>query len=194
MSKRSLAKSHDEFLQDCMDAYRREHEGAFRMEDMAQWILDNGLLPAPRIDPVRLLTRTLKQAARRMRFRDKQGRRVRKMLAAKIDRIDANGNRIIDVVWDYLHEMSLDHALIAFTQRDEIIEKQKLAATRDVHSVLDNNPNIAGHETQFTFSFMVEEPIEIIEEKIGETSGGVVSPDGQAEPHHASRTSRPKPR
>jgi len=194
MSRKSLAKSHDEFLWDYIDDYRNQHGGGFRMEDVAQWILDNDLLPSPRINPVRLLTRNLKQAARRRRFRDAQGRTVRKVVAAKIDRVDASGNRVFDVVWDYLHEMSLDHALTSFSQRDEIIEKQRLAATRDVHNFLENNPNAAGHEDQFQFAFMLEEPMEIVQESIKETGGWPAAPANQHKEDQPHPISKKKPR
>jgi hypothetical protein len=139
------------------------------MEDAARWILSNGLMPAPTIDPVRLLTRKLKQAARRRRFRDPQGRLVRKMVAAKIERVDARGNTMFDVVWDFLHEMSVDHALTSLSQRDAIIEQQRRSATRDVQSFLDNNPSAHGYRSQFVFGFMLEEAAPVIEEEVEET-------------------------
>ena len=192
MLKRRLRKSHDEFLWDLMDAYRSQRGGSFRMEDLAQWILDNNHLPPPYISPKRLLTSKLKQAARRRRFRDPQGRSVRKILAARFDRIDENGNRVFDVVWDYLHETSLDHLLTAFSTRDENIEKQRLAATRDVHSALDNNPNAAGHKDDFVFAFMLEEPAEAAEERIAETRA--LASDGPPENYPANPFSRERPR
>jgi hypothetical protein len=76
---------------------------------------------------------------------------------------------VMDVVWDYLHEMSADHALSAFSQRDDMIEKQRLAATREVQSFLDNNPNAEGREDQFRFGFMLEEPLPIVVETVEET-------------------------
>ena len=170
MLKKSIAKSHDEFLWELMDSYRNQFGGGYRMEDVTRWILDNELLPHPSISPERLLTRKLKQAARRRRFKDSQGRNVRHTLAAKYKRIDKNGNMVFDVVYDYLHEMSADFALTAFAQRNEIIEKQRLAATRDVHSFLDNNPNAEGYESQFQFGFMLEEPVPVVVETIKETS------------------------
>ena len=148
MLRKTLAKSHDKFLWDLMDSYRDQFGGGYRMEDLSGWILDNGLLPPPKISSKKLLTRMLKQAARRRRFKDPQGRTVRKMLPAKNSMIDENGNMFFEVVWDHLHEMSANHALTSFSQRDENIEKQKLAATRDVHSFLENNPNAQGYENQ----------------------------------------------
>lgn len=41
MLKKSLAKSHDEFLWDLVDDYRDQF-GAYRVEDVTDWILDNG--------------------------------------------------------------------------------------------------------------------------------------------------------
>jgi len=170
MSRKSLAKTYDEQMMDALGAYRNAHPGAFIMEIAAKWILDTGTLPEPRIDPVRLLTRRLKQAARRKRFRDAQGRTVRELIAAKIERVDQNGNLMLDVVWDHLHEMTVHHALTAWSQRDDIIHKQRRSATREVQSFLENNPNAIGHEPQFRFDFMVEEPAEIVEERIGESA------------------------
>jgi hypothetical protein len=169
MLRKNIAKSHDEFLWDLMDSYYDQNGGGYSMEELSDWILDQGLLPTPNISPKKLLTRQLKQAARRRRFKDAQGRTVRKMLPAKHKRQDDNGNMYIDVVWDYLHEMSADHALMSFSQRDENIERQKMAATRDVNSCLENNPNVLGHEDQFKFGFMVEEQMPIVIEKIEET-------------------------
>jgi hypothetical protein len=155
-------------LVDLIHAYRKEH-GAFEMEDVTEWILANGLLPEPTIDPKKALTRKLKLAARRKRFRDAQGRSVRELVAAKIERVDSRGNKMIDVVWDHLHEMSLSHALMVFSQREEIIDKQCRAATRDVESSIENNPNLAGRESQFVFSFMREAPAEQVVEELAET-------------------------
>ncbi len=168
MLRKRLAKTQDEQYWELMDAYYRQF-GRYTMESVAAWILENGLLPEPRISPKKLLTRILKQAARRRRFKDPQGRAVRKMLPAKHQMVDENGNLFMDVVWDYLHEMSLDHALTAFQQRDENIDKQKLAATKDLQSCLDNNPNVRGHERQFVFGFLLEAPQQIVVETIAET-------------------------
>lgn len=64
--------------------------------------------------------------------------------------------------------MSLDHALTSFSQRDEVITKQKRAASRDLDSCLENNPNVKEHQQLFQFAFMEEEPVAIVEEKISE--------------------------
>jgi hypothetical protein len=169
MLRERLAKGHDECLWDLMDSYRRERGGAYSMEDLSDWILANRLLPPPRVNPRQILVRKLKQAARRRRFTDLQGRAVRTMVAAKYERLDENGNMILEVVWDYLHEMSVDHALVSFSQRDENICKQRRSATRDVQSFIDNNPNAKGHEAQFQFGFMLEEPRKVVVETVTQT-------------------------
>ena len=194
MLKKSPKKSHDDFLWDFIEAYRKEHERAFRMENVAKWILDNELLPPPRVHPVRLMTRTLKQAARRRRFRDTQGRTVRQALAVKVKHVDAKRNLFFVVVWDYLHEMSLDHALAACSQRDENIEKQRLAAARDVQSILDNNPNVAQHKGQFKFNFMREEPVVVVHEALEETPVALPTSPEQIEATDVARISKKKPR
>jgi hypothetical protein len=169
MLRKKLAKSQDEQYWDLMDAYHDRYGGMYTMESVTNWIRDNDLLPEPKINPWGIVTRRLRQAARRRRFKDPQGRTVRAMLPAKHQMVDENGNLFMEVVWDYLHKMSLDHALTAFHQRDENIEKQKLSATKDVQSCIDNNPNVKGHEDQFVFGFMVEESRDIVVEKIEET-------------------------
>lgn len=63
MSTKSMAKTTDEVYLDFLDEFRREHGGAVRMEDVAQWIDSNQLLPKPTINAVRIHTRKLKQAA-----------------------------------------------------------------------------------------------------------------------------------
>jgi len=168
MSRKGLAKTSDETYVQLWADFKTKY-GPCRMEDVAQWISDNQLLPDPKIDAVVAHTRKLKQAARRQRGRDPQGRTVRTIIPAKIERTDESGNTVIDVVWDYLREMSVHHAMTAFSQREEGIEKQKKAASREVRSFLDNNPNAKGHEEQFKFDFMTEEAQPMVEEAIEES-------------------------
>jgi hypothetical protein len=150
--------------------YRRAHDGPVRIEDVVKMCLDEGHLDRnPKVDPQRWYTRIFKQAVRRRHFRDQQKRTVRELIAAKIQREGSRGQKYFDVVWDYLHEMSLDHALTAFSQRDDNFEEQRRAATRDLRSALDNNPNMAGHEEQFRFAFVLEEPSKIVTEAIEES-------------------------
>ncbi len=171
MLKKSLAKSHDEFLWDLIVSCRSQRGDKLRMEDVADWIIANNLLPDDsHITRKRALTTKLKKAVRRHRSKDPQGRTVSTMISAKVKRQDERGQMIIDVVWDYLHTTGNDHALAAFSQRDELIEKQRIAATRNVHSFVDNNPNAKGCESQFLqFAFMLEEPVSVRVETITET-------------------------
>jgi len=76
---------------------------------------------------------------------------------------------VSEVIWDHIHEMSLDHALNSFDQRDANINKQKRSATRDVQSCLDNNPNVAVHKTLFQFDFITEEVEKQVVESIEES-------------------------
>lgn len=183
MATKRLSKSKTEVLNGLIAEFSREHGGHFRMEDVTAWIVRNERIPLPRVDPGRLLTISLKQAARRRRIRDAQGRTVRELIAAKIDRVDPNGNHILDVVWDFLHSTSRELAYRAFSQRDESIEKQRLAATREVHSFLENNPNAVGNEEQFQFAFMLEDATSqthaiIAESEVGsghKTSGSILT-------------------
>jgi hypothetical protein len=65
--------------------------------------------------------------------------------------------------------MSADHALLSFEQRDENIGKQQRSATRDLRSFLANNPNANGHEHQFVFAFITDEPEQRVVETIEES-------------------------
>lgn len=171
MPGKSTATTYREFLAHHIRVYRQEHPGPLRMEDVAEWIIRNKDWDPPRPNPKRILTRDLKRSAREHRMSDPQGRTVRVMHAAKIERVDLNGNLVFDVVWDHLYEMSLDHGIMAFMQRHENIGKQCNSLHRDTQSFNDNNPNARGHEIQLSFTFMVEEPVEQIVETIQESSG-----------------------
>lgn len=78
----------------------------------------------------------------------------------------------LDVVYDHIHSMTVDHALLAFDQRNGNITKQKRSATRDLQSVLDNNPNVKGHEEKFLFDFLDEAPETSLVEKVTESPTG----------------------
>jgi hypothetical protein len=169
MSKKSLAKTEAEWLLEFINDRRRATSSAVRLEDVAQYVLDNNLYPVRPESPHRVLTRKLKRVARKQRFIDARNRRVRTFIPTKIEAIDENGNRYIEVVWDHLHEMDLHHALAAFDQRDQNITKQRRAATRDVESFLEFNPNAQGHEEQFRFAFMSEEPQPQVEQSLEES-------------------------
>ena len=178
MSKRNTV-SPDEVLVKLIHDFRRKH-GACRIEDVTTWIRENNLLPDPKFNPAAAMTKRLKQAARRKKLRDGKNRSVRELIAANVERLDERGNRYIDVVWDHIHEMTVDHAMTAFSQRDDIIAKHRRAATRDVESFLEFNPNAIGHSEQFEFAFMVEQPVPVVVEHLTETP---VTPRQEYVPH-----------
>jgi hypothetical protein len=188
-----LGKTTDEVYLDLALEFRRTHPGTVRAEDVAAWIDAEKKLPTPQVSARRIHTRNLKQAFRRKRMKDGNEQTVREWLAIKIERMTANGQKVIEVIWDRLHEMSLDHALTAFSQRDEVITKQQRAATRDVKSCIDFNPNCKGHGEQFRFNFMYDEPVPVVSETISETETPKViekTPQSVIEPLSESSDSR----
>lgn len=165
MSKRSLAKTGTEYWEFVWKQFKKGHPGAFSDDKLLDWALENDYANLPRPNPRAILKRELKRALRGARIRDPQGRKVRQMLPVRTDAVDAAGNRIFAVIWDHIHEMTLDHALASFDQRDTNINKQKRSASRDLRSCLENNPSVAGHESQFQFDFMTEESeVQVVEE------------------------------
>jgi hypothetical protein len=142
MSKAKIARSHQDALVGFILAYQKRHPGAAHLNAVAQWILDQGLWEPPcRLRPLTILTRDLKRAAKESRIVDPQGRKVRAMLPAKIERVDSKGNKVFDVVWDHIFKMSAHHALLFLSQQYENIEKQCRSHKRVMESVHDNNPN-----------------------------------------------------
>lgn len=169
MSQTSTAKSTDELYLEILEKLRNNLGRPVRMEEVGRYIHEHGLIPTPKVDVVALHVKKLKQAARRKRVEDLKGRKIRPWLAAKIARWTENGQQLLDVVWDHIHEMSLDHAFAVFDQRDEGIKKQKKSATRELQSFLEFNPNAAGHQQEFVFDFMLEEAIPSAPQSIEET-------------------------
>lgn len=170
MSAVSLARSSADHFKDAWTKYQDAFPGSFRAEDFIDWAVERGLVDEPRINPRKLLVRDAKRAMRSIKFTDTQGREnVREMIPAKVPRIDAKGNRVFEVFWDHIYKMSVDHAFLAFTQQDENIVKQKKAATRNVQSFLDNNPNAPGTADQFVFAFMTDEPVQQVVETLSES-------------------------
>jgi hypothetical protein len=93
------------------------------------------------------------------------------MLPAKVPiTVDENGQMLLfDVVYDHIHTMSADHAMMTFEQRDENLRRQKRAATRDLESFLDNNPNAQGYRERFLFEFSDDSESEQVVQKIPES-------------------------
>jgi len=155
-----------EYWESLWRRFRSKHPGAFSDDALLDWALKEGRVDLPCLNPRAALKRELKRALRAARIRDPQNRRVREMLPMKVK--DEDG-KVVDVVWDHIHQMSLDYALTTFDQRDIDINKQRQAASRDAQSCLDNNPNVVGHESQFQFDFMLEEREEQIVETVQES-------------------------
>ena len=176
MSKASSAKKAADHWRSLWRQYQSEHPGPFRPGNVVDWAVENGLADLPKINPRTILVRDLKRAAREVKITDPQERVVREMLPARVPFFDENGQMYLDVVYDHIHSMALDHALLAFDQRDGNITKQKRSATRDLQSVLDNNPNVKGHEEKFLFDFLDDAPVAQSVEKVTE------SPTGKAKP------------
>jgi hypothetical protein len=167
MSAASLAKKNCEYWQGLWEKYQGEHPGAFGVESFSEWALKNDPDLMPKVNPKVVLRRRIRQALREIRIKDPDGVIVRGMLAAKTPSFDSNGNMVFDVKYDHIHRMSADHALLAFENRDENISKQQRSATRDLQSFLKHNPNAKGHEHNFVFAFMTEEPETPVVQKIG---------------------------
>lgn len=166
----SAKKSSGEYWRWVWQQYQKDHPGPFRFEDLVEWATKKGLIDMPKINPKKLLIQQAKRAARESRINDKQGRRVREMLPAKIPiEYDEHGNMLMfEVRYDHIHAMSADHALLSFDQRDDNINKQKKSATRDLISFLENNPNAVGREGQFVFDFLADDPEPQVVEKLTE--------------------------
>ena len=99
-------KRYSDFLMEFIGQYRREHPGQpIRMQEVAKWVIARGLWEPKRRNPARELARDLARASRAQRTTDPQGRSVRAMHAARYERVDQNGNRIFDVVWDHIFQI-----------------------------------------------------------------------------------------
>jgi hypothetical protein len=165
MLQKNLANTVPEHWAFVCREYRKGHPGRFSDDGLLDWALKKGYVDLPRPNPRAILRRQLKGVLRSARIRDPQGRKVREFLPVRTDAVDMAGNKVFQVIWDHIHEMSLEHALTAFDQRDANINRQKRSARRDLHSCLENNPNVEGHGSQFLFDFMTEgtEP-QVVEE------------------------------
>ena len=134
MSRKSLAKTHDEVYMDLVNRYRIEFRALSGWKTWGSGLEDNQLLPNPRIVAARVHARKLRQAARRSRFQDAQGRKVRTMVPAKVEKVDRHGNKILEVIWDHLHESSLTHLLTHFTQHNKRL-KSRSGPPREICTV-----------------------------------------------------------
>jgi hypothetical protein len=195
MSRKSIKKTSTDVWMGLMAEYKRTHDAAPIIERVVDWALENGFVEEPTwVNGRSVLIRRCKHAARSARKRDAKGRKVREVVPVKVEKFDEQGNRILcEVIYDWLHDASLDHLLVSFAQRDERINNQRYAATRDLESALEFNPNLAGADDQFKFDFMLHGPVEQLHEQIEETK--VVLPqDQQAPEQHTDKMRKQKPR
>ena len=172
MLRRRIVKSYNDQLVDYIRAYQKRHPGPVRMNKVAAWVYQQGLWEPRKISPVVILTRELKHAARESRITDPQGRKLRAMLPAKLERIDIHGNRIFNVVWDHVFEMSTHHGLLFLSQQYENIEKQCRAHNRVKASIVDNNPNFGSVQLSlfdYDFRYANGDTKSQSAEKIGES-------------------------
>ena len=172
MSRTNTEKTVEEQYMELFEEFRRQQGGGVRAKDVAEWIDAQGKLPKPTVDAVTVHTRKLKQAIRKKRIRDLRGRQIQPIVAIKVEKMTSGGQTTFEFVYDYLHEMTLDHALAHFNQKDDNITKQKKASTRNLQSCLDFNPNVQGHEDEFNyFDFVVQDAsvAEVVEEVIEES-------------------------
>ncbi len=173
MSTVRTKKRYSDALMDIIEQYRKENPGRpITMQEVAQWAVIHGQWYPKRRNPTRELAKDLARASRSKYTTDPQGRSVRAMHAARYERVDENGNRIIDVVWDHIYEMSLDHAEVSFEQRYQQMADEARALDRDMNSFNDNNPNAADGFIQKTFDFTLElqEPHEQVVQEIPSVS------------------------
>lgn len=100
------------------EEYQREHSGPFEMRGCVIWAVQRQLVDVPRVDPMAILVKKAKEAARSAKIRNPQGHLVRQMLAAKVPHeTDEKGNRLLfKVRYDHIHQMDLEHALLVFDQ------------------------------------------------------------------------------
>jgi hypothetical protein len=167
MSKAKAAKTQDEFDKEAILKFQNEHDGPFRMEELAAQLLKEGWkvkVPSEQT----ILTRRLKSAARDIHAVDKQRRKHRTIIAAKISKIGPDGEPTTEVQYDHIHSMTWTHALTAFKQRNDNKTRLDNALDRDIGSFNDNNPNAKDHKITkqmlIDFDGSAEQLIETIKE------------------------------
>lgn len=173
MSRTRLNKTRAEFEEEAILNYASEHPESFDMGDVADELLADGWevsIPSKKS----VLIRQLKQRARELRTKDKKGRKVRSMHAAKTTMEEADGSKTTSVKYAHIFSMSFDHAYISFRQRFENNQKQDNALWRDVDSFNDYNPNAGLQKIQKELfcpdDEQEEQVVEILEETPPEKS------------------------
>ena len=146
--------------------YQKIHPGAFRVKTFVDWVVTQGV-PLPKVDPKLILERRVKRALREIRINDPKGRRVRGMLPARLPVTDEKGNLILDVVYDHIHKMSLDHAILSFDQRDN---KRSLGtATCKVSWTSTKTRRVIGRNSNY-YSQTMMSPVSKLSRRLSRTS------------------------
>jgi hypothetical protein len=176
MSRKNFSESESEYLKRLLDEYRDGHsDEPFTMYDVAYWAHGSKKWIPPNAQIIRDLAARLSRAAKLKKHTDLQGRRVRSMHAAKYPKIGKNGQLTFETMWDYMEEMSLEHATVSFTQRWHQLVGGARSLKTDVDSFNDNNVRAVGKPVQlaFNFEFAAEQPVEQVIDAI--------TPDGAGE-------------
>jgi hypothetical protein len=154
MATTQTRKSYQDALDEIVDQYLLAHGNRpIEIWRVAEWAIAQGLWEPRRHNPTRELAKQLARALRTRRVTDPQGRSVRAMHAVRYERVDQNGNRISEAVWDYIFQMSREHAERSFDQRWQHIADKSESLQKDIASFNDNNPNAGDRPIQKTFDF-----------------------------------------
>ena len=158
MSRAKLGKAYDDYLIDLVKEYRRLNDGRpYTIDEISDWALTTGQWRPHRTSLRRELKRHLARASRKYRIEDPQGRRVRAMHAAKAPKaVDEHGNFVFEVIWDYIHTMTREHAEMSFQQRWDKLADGARSLKADIDSFNDNNSNAGQDGIQRKFDFTRE--------------------------------------
>ena len=130
------------------------HVGPIRIDEIADWAINNNKWQQDRNSAKRELKRRLTQWAKAQKYRDSQGRMVRLLHAAKYPKcVDKNGQMIFETMWDEHLKMSEIHAMLSFEQRARQIEGAHRSLMNDADSFNENNPNGQRSPVQLEFNF-----------------------------------------
>jgi hypothetical protein len=177
MRQGSCAKTYDESIADLLYEYADLHEGPVDLDLAAGWLLAHGKWQPERRSAKRELKRLLARVAKKQKYRDPQGRVVRKLHAAKYPKVDKHGNRIFETMWDDHLKMTEAHALLSFTQRLDQIAGACKSLKDDSDSFYENNPNAGDTPIQLSFNFdTVVERTETPKVSVIPTAGIIQSP------------------
>src|SRR5262249_333551 len=73
--------------------------------------------------------------------------------AAKYPKVARNGQLTFETMWDYMDEMSVEHATVSFTQRWHQVAGGVRSLKTDVESFNENSMRAVNRPVQLTFNF-----------------------------------------